>query len=67
MTPLDKERGWEIKFCLECGYSIEKAEVTRDIEICPLCQRKGNEVTLVDRFVVQSPVNKFLTPNLEPE
>ncbi|MBA7679355.1 hypothetical protein ES703_87647 [subsurface metagenome] len=60
--PFNAEQGWEIRFCEKCGYAIEKAEATRYIEICPVCHRKGDEVTLVDRFVVHKPVNKVVTP-----
>ena len=63
MTPLDGKKGWEIRFCLECGYAIEKCTLTRYFNYCPLCQKRRNiQVRLVDRFVVHVPENKVLIP-----
>jgi len=62
MSPLDGEKGWEILFCLDCGYAVEKCQLTRTWILCPLCLRKGEEVELVDRFVVHVPENKVLKP-----
>jgi len=58
---LDKE-GYEIKFCLKCGYAIERCERTKDFIICPLCRRKDIQSVLVDRFVSHVPENKVLAP-----
>lgn len=58
---LDKE-GWEIKLCLKCGYALERCELTKRFNACPLCQRKNIKSTLVDRFVTHVPENKVFTP-----
>ena len=60
--PLNPEQGWEILFCPGCGYAIEACVVTTNLKICPVCWRKGEEVELVDRFVLHRPVNKVLSP-----
>lgn len=60
--PLDPEKGWEILFCPNCGYAVEKCRVTRNFIDCPLCERKGQQVRLEDRFVVHIPENKVLKP-----
>lgn len=60
--PFNSEQGWEILFCPGCGYSIEASVVTTNFKICPVCRRKGDEVELVDRFVLHRPVNKVLSP-----
>jgi len=61
---LDKE-GWEIKFCLKCGYALERCELTKHFSACPLCLRKDIQSTLVERFVTHVPKNKVLTPLAE--
>jgi len=58
----DAEQGWEVSFCTECGFAIEKSWPTRKVTSCPLCRRRGKEVKLVDRFVVHRPENKVLVP-----
>lgn len=59
---LNKERGWEAKFCPVDGYAIEKCNLTKYITSCPVCQRDGRQTRLVDRFVVHVPENKILSP-----
>ena len=59
---LDKERGFEVKFCPQCSYAIERCDLTRYFIYCPLCQRNNIETRLVDRFVVHVPENKVLAP-----
>ena len=60
--PFNPEEGWEILYCPKCSYSIENSWMTRNFKICPLCQRRGDEVGLVDRFVIHCPENKVITP-----
>lgn len=63
--PLLGREGWEIKFCLKCGYAIEKSAITEKITHCPVCNKKGVESKLVDRFVVHYPENKVIAPLAE--
>lgn len=35
------------KTCPECHYVVEESFWTKDMEICPQCNKKGNEVRLV--------------------
>lgn len=60
--PLDPEQGWEIFFCQKCGYAVEKCKLTKNFDYCPLCERRGQQTKLVDRFVIHIPENKVLSP-----
>ena len=62
MKQLNPEQGWEILFCEKCGYAVEKCRVTRNFTYCLICGRRGQQVSLVDRFVVHIPENKVLKP-----
>jgi len=61
---LSKE-GWEIKFCLKCGYAVERCEFTRHFSVCPLCAKNGTQSKLQDRFVTHVPENKVVAPLAE--
>jgi hypothetical protein len=65
MSPLDGERGWEILFCQTCGYAIEKCQLIATWRFCPLCEKKGLKVPLVDRYVVNYPECRVLKPKDE--
>lgn len=58
----DAEQGWEVRFCQNCGFAIEKSQATQSVASCPLCRQRRREVKLVDRFVVHRPVNKVSAP-----
>lgn len=59
---LDPVAGWEVLWCPECGYALEKCRLTRNFVLCPICARKGKRVKLEERYVVHYPENKVLKP-----
>jgi hypothetical protein len=62
MKNLSATEGWEIAFCPQCGYAVEKCRWTQFFTTCPLCLKQDKEVKLVDRFVVHFPENKVMRP-----
>ncbi len=55
----DSVKGWEVLFCIKCGYAIDKCEHTVTWDYCPLCTRKGQQSKLEVRYVRHAPVNEI--------